>query len=79
MVSDLHRGQEGNDGKLPVSDVRTPDTTERLLITPRAQARSAIQRLMEPLSYILTQRTGRISAPVTEDVLWTRRVNQEDS
>ena len=79
MVSDLHRGQEGNDGKLPVSDIHTPDITERLLITPQAQARSVIQRPMDPFSYTLTQCTWRIPAPATEDVLWTRHVNQEGS
>ena len=42
MVSDLHHGQEGNDGRLPVSDVRTPALTERLLIVPQTQARLVI-------------------------------------
>ena len=77
--STIEHGQEVNDGKLPVSDIRTPDITERPLITPQAQARSAIQPLIEPLSYISTQRTRRISTSATENVLWTRCVNQEDS
>ena len=75
--STIEHGQEVNDGKLPVSDIRTPDITERLLIIPQTQARSEIRRLMEPLSYILTQRTWRIPTSSTED-LRTRRVDQED-
>ena len=42
MVSGLHHGQEGNDGGFPVSDIRTPDITEWLLIVPQTQARSVI-------------------------------------
>ena len=42
MVSGLHHGQEGNDGRFPVSDIRTPDITEWLLIVPQTQARSVI-------------------------------------
>ena len=46
MVLDIHRtivqGQEGNDGKLSVSNIRTPAITEWLLIIPQAQTRSVI-------------------------------------
>ena len=79
MVSDLHRGQDGNDGKLLVSDICTPNTTGWLLIIPQTQARSVIQRLMSPLSHLYTQHARRTPAATTEDLVWTRRVNPEDS
>ena len=46
MVSDIHRtivqGQEGNGGKLPVSEIHIPPITEQPLIVPQTQARSVI-------------------------------------